>query len=40
MNHGGDLAGSHAVDQFVRVLFLVDGTASHDMSLAKSAALR
>jgi hypothetical protein len=38
-NHCGDLAGSHAVDQLVSVLFFVGGTVGHGMSLAKSAAL-
>src|SRR5271166_4585837 len=39
-NHGGDLAGSHAVDQLVRVLFLVRETVRHEISLAKSTAPR
>lgn len=34
-DHGGDLAGSHTVDQFVRVLFLVGGAGCHEASLAK-----
>jgi hypothetical protein len=39
-HHGSDLAGGHAVDKFMRVLFLVAGTVCHEASLAKSAARR
>ena len=32
-DYGGDLAGSHTVDQFVRVLSVVGG--SHDMEFSE-----
>jgi hypothetical protein len=34
-HRGGELAGSHTVDELVRVLFLVAGTVCHKASLAK-----
>jgi hypothetical protein len=36
-NDGGDLAGSHAVDQIMRVLFLVARTVCHGIEFIKES---